>query len=126
MPSATGVPESSSRTSSPEARSCSISRVEVGERRLRDRPPRSWRSWPSSSRTSPSASRAVAAIVASAPSVAAGSGCRVARAVGLGDHDRERVGDDVVHVARDAVALLLDDDFLLAAARSARARLHVP
>ena len=39
---------------------------------------------------------------------------RVARrgeagAVGLGDHDRERVRDHVVHVARDAVALLLDD-----------------
>ena len=31
-----------------------------------------------------------------------------AGAVGLGDHDRERVRDDVVHVAGDAVALLLD------------------
>ncbi len=35
---------------------------------------------------------------------------RVARAVGLRDHDRERVRDDVVHVAGEPVALLLDHD----------------
>ncbi len=33
-------------------------------------------------------------------------------AVGLRDHDGERVGDDVVHVPRDPVALLLDDHVL--------------
>ena len=37
----------------------------------------------------------------------------VPRAIGLGDHHRERVRDDVVHVAGDSVALLLDDDILL-------------
>ncbi len=36
----------------------------------------------------------------------------VAGAVRLRDHDGERVRDHVVHVARDAVALLLDDDVL--------------
>ena len=42
----------------------------------------------------------------------------VARPVGLRDHDRERVGDDVVNVAGDAVAFLLERDLLLDLAES--------
>ena len=38
---------------------------------------------------------------------------RIPRPVGLRDHDRERMGDDVVHVPRDAHALLLGDGIRL-------------
>ena len=71
-----------------------------------------WRSWVSSSRTSARAARAVVEIV---PSAAVGrgrvGGCRVAGTVGLGDHDREGVRDDVVHVAGDPHALLFGRRF---------------
>ena len=92
------------------------------------RGPRLWRSCVSSSRTSASAARAVVEIVSSAcASRRPDLRRRVPRAVGLGDHDRERVRDDVVHVAGDPHALLLGGGLdlgalLRLAVRAARGR----
>ena len=98
------------RRGSPAARARADQRVERRQRRLRRasaRRPSGRAARRAGGASRASAARPVRSIRSAASSARAGSRSRIApRAAGLDDHHAHRVGDDVVHLARDPAPLL--------------------